>query len=137
MSLTAEETARLEGFLGPQKIAVVATVGDSGIPHLTPNWYAFHKGRLVVSTTKETVKYRNLTLDRRVTVCVYSELLAANYVTVSGEAEVLDDESIWPDTQAIVERYAPPEKVDAHMRMLRTQNRVIISMSPERVIFRT
>jgi PPOX class probable F420-dependent enzyme len=136
VSLTAEETARLAGFLGPPKIAVVATVGDSGIPQLTPNWYAFHEGRLVVSTTKETVKYRNLTRDRRVTVCVYSELLAANYVTVSGDAEVLDDESIWPITQAIVDRYLPSEKAEARMRELRRQNRIIISLEPQRMVFR-
>ena len=53
-----------------------------------------------------------------------------------GRAEISDDESIWTVTQAIVERYVSPDGVEARMRVLRTQNRVIISMEPERVVFR-
>ena len=137
LRLTQEETARLEEFLRPSWIAVVATLGPEGMPHLTPNWYRFANGRLTVSTTKERVKYRNLSRDQRLVVCVCSEPLAAEYATLVGRAEISDGESIWPETQAIVERYVPPEGVDARMRMLRAQNRVIISMAPERVIFRT
>ena len=136
-SLTPEDETRLKEFLRPSWIAVVATLGPGGIPHLTPNWYRFANGRLTVSTTKERVKYRNLSQDKRLVVCVCSEPLAAGYATMEGQAEISDGESIWPETQAIVERYVPPEGVDAHMRMLRTQNHVIISMAPERVIFRS
>ena len=70
-------------------------------------------------------------------MCVCSEPLAAEYATIHGRAEIRDDESIWPETQAIVERYVSPEGVDARMRVLRTQNRIIISLAPERVLFRT
>ena len=128
---------RLEEFLGPPRIAVVATVGRSGMPQLTPNWYRFANGRLTVSTTKERIKFRNLSRDPRLAVCIYSEPLAVEYATIQGPAEIHDDESIWPETQAIVERYVPPDLVAARMRELRAQNRVIISMAPERVIFRT
>ena len=136
-SLTHEEEARLEEFLRPSWIAVVATVDHRGMPQLTPNWYRFAKGRLTVSTTKERMKYRNLSRDDRLAVCICSEPQAEEYATLVGRADVSDDESIWPETQAIVERYVPPEGVDARMRMLRTQNRVIISMAPDRVVFRT
>ena len=135
-SLTAEETARLKEFLGPSRIAVVATVGLRGMPQLTPNWYRFANGRLTVSTTKERVKFRNLSRDRRLAVCIYSEPRAGDYVTLIGRAEISDGESIWPETQAIVERYVEPDRVEDRMRLLRTQNRVIISMTPERVVFR-
>jgi hypothetical protein len=50
---------------------------------------------------------------------------------------IRDDESIWPDTRAIVERYVPSEGVDARLAELRTQNRVILGFEPDRVIFRT
>ena len=66
-----------------------------------------------------------------------SEPLAVEYVTVVGRAEIYDDDSICPETQAIVERYVRPEGVEARMRELRAQNRVIISVVPERVVFRT
>ena len=129
-SLTAEEASRLEEFLRPPRIAVVATVGRSGMPQLTPNWYRYANGRLAVSTNKERIKYINLMRDPRLAVCIYSEPRAGGYVTLRGQAEVSDDESIWPETQAIVERYVAPENVDSRMRLLRAQNRVIISLVP-------
>ena len=134
--LTPQEAAQLEEFLSPPRIAVVATVGQSGMPQLTPNWYVFAGGRLEVSTTKERVKYRNLSRDKRLAVCIYSEPNAGEYATVIGRAEIRDDESIWGPTQAIVERYVAPGGVEARMRELRAQDRVIISLAPERVVFR-
>ena len=136
-SLTPEEVTRLEKFLLPPRIAVVATVGASGMPQLTPNWYVYADGRLAISTTKERIKYRNLTRDGRLAVCVYSEPLAMEYATLRGPAETSDDDSIWPVTQAIVERYVAPERVAARMRELRAQHRVIISLVPDRVVFRS
>ena len=135
--LTPEEIARLEEFLEPSRIAVVATVGSDGMPQLTPNWYRFANGRLTISTTKERVKYRNLSRDSRISVCICSESRAADYVTLRGHVEISDDESIWPETQAIVARYVAPERVDDRMHQLRTQSRIIISLDPESAIFRT
>ena len=114
----------------------MATVGTSGMPQLTPNWYRYSGGRLAISTTRERIKYRNLARDDRLAVCIYSGTLAEQYVTLRGRADISDDESIWPETRAIVERYLAPERVDARIRDLRRQNRVIIAMRPERVLFR-
>ena len=135
-SIGAEEMSRLEEFLRLPRIAVVTTVGRDGVPQATPNWYRFTNGMLQISTRKETAKYRNLSRDPRVAVCIYSEPQAKEYATVRGRAEIRDDESIWPDTQAIVERYTIPERVGQLMRVLQTQNRVIIGLSPDRVVFR-
>ncbi len=52
--MTPAEATRLEAFLQPAKIAVVATIGRHGMPQLTPNWYNFADGTLTISTTKET-----------------------------------------------------------------------------------
>ena len=133
--LTYEELAELEEFLKPSRIAVVATVGRTGMPQLTPNWYVFQDGRIAISTTKERIKYRNLVRDKRLAVCIYSEPAAAEYATVRGMAEIIDDDSIWPITQAIVERYVAPDGVETRMQQLRTQNRIIISLAPERLLF--
>ena len=135
-SLTKEEIAHLDEFLGPLRIAVVATVGPTGMPQLTPNWFRFANGRLTISTTKERVKHRNLLRDGRLAACIYSEPAAADYVTLSGRARIVEDESLWPETQAITERYMVGERVEEHMRRLRVQDRVILSMTPERVVFR-
>jgi len=134
--LTPDEARRLEEFLTPSHIVVVATIGRNGMPHLTPNWYAYANGRLMISTTRERVKYRNLSRDNRMTVCIYSEPRARDYVTLWGHVTIRDDASIWPDTRAIVERYVPPQDVEARLQQLRTQNRVILDLTPERMLFR-
>ena len=134
--LNSEQAARVQEFLAPSHIAIVATIRRDGTPQITPNWYRFDSGRLTISTTKQRVKYRNLSRDPRLVVCITSEPWAENYVTLSGRAEIVDDDSIWPDTRAIVERYVSPERVVARIRQLRTQDRVIISMMPDRAVFR-
>ncbi len=131
-----EDLSRLSDFLAPTKIAVVATVGQDGMPQLTPNWYVYQDGRIAISTTKQRLKYRNLMRDSRLAVCVLTEPLAQEYVSVRGTAEIIDDESIWPVTEAIVRRYVRPERVQARMDQLRTEDRIIISLKPERVHFR-
>ena len=136
--MTPQEVTRLEELLRPPWIAVVATVGRNGMPQLTPNWYRFANSRLTITTTKERIKYRNLSSDTRIAVCICSEPQASDYATLWGQAEISDDESIWPETQAILARYrSSPERVDALMQEFRTQNRVIVSVVPEHVIFRT
>lgn len=134
--LTADDVRCLEAFVQPSHIAVVATIGPSGTPQLTPNWYVYAHGTLMISTTKERVKYRNLSRDNRMTVCIYSAPRAQEYVTLWGRVAIREDDSIWPDTRAIVARYVPPDGVEARMQQLRTQNRVLLDFVPERVLFR-
>ena len=131
-----EDRSRLNEFLAPTKIAVVATIGRDGMPQLTPNWYVYQDGRIAISTTKQRVKYRNLFRDSRLAVCVMTEPLAQEYVSVRGTADIIDDDSIWPVTEAIVRRYVRPERVQARMEQLRTEDRIIISLKPERIHFR-
>ena len=135
--MTPEDARRLSEFLRPSHIAVVATIGPSGTPQLTPNWYCCADDKVMISTTKERVKYRNLTRDGRMTLCIYSEPQAQDYVTLWGQVSIRDDDSIWSDTRAIVVRYVAPENVEPRMQQLRTQNRVIIDFAPDRVIFRS
>ena len=134
--ISAEEQSKLAEFLAPSRIAVVATIGRDGMPQLTPNWYVYSDRRLLVSTTKQRVKHRNLVRDGRIAVCVCSEPLAEEYVTVRGRAEIRDDDSIWEDTRAIVERYVEPDRVEARMDVLRGEDRVIVSVEPDEVVFR-
>ena len=134
--INVEEQNRLAEFLAPPRIAVVATIGRDGAPQLTPNWYVYSGGRLLVSTTKQRVKYRNLARDGRIALCICSEPMAEEYVTVRGRAEIRDDDSIWPDTRAIVERYVEPDGVEARMAALRREDRVILSVAPDAVVFR-
>ena len=134
--MSPNDMAKLEEFLSPTRIVVVATLARSGMPHLTPNWYVFSDGKLHISTTKERLKYINLARDNRMAVCIYSGTTAPEYVTMTGPVEISDDDSIWPTTRAIVERHLPADRVEGRMATLRTENRVLISLTPENIIFR-
>jgi PPOX class probable F420-dependent enzyme len=134
--MSPNDMAKLEEFLSPTRIVVVATLARSGMPHLTPNWYVFSDGKLHISTTKERLKYINLARDNRMAVCIYSGTTAPEYVTMTGPVEISDDDSIWPTTRAIVKRHLPADRVEGRMATLRTENRVLISLTPENIMFR-
>lgn len=134
--MSPEDNVKLEEFLKPTRIVVVATVDRTGMPHLTPNWYVFSDGKLHISTTKERMKYINLARDNRMSACVYSGTTAPEYASITGHVEISDDDSIWPITRTIVERHLPADRVEGRMAILRTENRVVISLTPDNVIFR-
>ena len=100
-----ETLEKLDGFLAPTKIAIVATINKEGMPHLTPVWYIYRNGIISISTTKETIKYKNLSQDNRMSVCVLTEPLAKTYVTIEGTVQIYSDDSIWKTTELIVKRY--------------------------------
>ncbi|MDP6070999.1 MAG: PPOX class F420-dependent oxidoreductase [SAR202 cluster bacterium] len=134
--ISAENRAKLAEFLEPSRIVVVATIGRNGMPQLTPNWYWFDGETISISTTKNRVKYRNLSRDHRMSVCIYSEPRAADYAMVTGTVTISDDESIWPTTRKIIERYADPDRIERQLAEMRTQGRVILSLTPATVAFR-
>ncbi len=133
---TNEQLERLRNFAAPAYIAVVATIGKDGMPHLTPNWYACDHGRILVSTTKQRVKCRNIARDPRMAVSIYSEPMAHDYVTASGQAQIVEGDEIWPLTKSIIQRYVKPDKVSDRLAQMRKEDRVILAMTPERVFFR-
>ena len=132
-----ETLEKLDGFLAPTKISIVATINKEGMPHLTPVWYIYRNGIISISTTKETIKYKNLSQDNRMSVCVLTEPLAKTYVTIEGTVQIYSDDSIWKTTELIVKRYVEPEDVQSLMNALqKPQNRVILKLNPDKVFFR-
>ncbi len=133
---TEAQLERLREFIAPPRIAMVATIGKDGMPQLTPNWYAYMGEEIIVSITKQRVKYRNVMRDPRAAVSICSEPLAEEYVTVRGPARIIDGDEIWGPTREIIERYTEPEKADEFLSELRKQDRVLLAVKPERVFFR-
>ena len=134
--VTEDELARLEAYLEGPWIAVLATIGADGFPHLTPVWYNYAGGRLTISSRRDTAKFRNLSLDSRVALSICSEPQAKEYVTIWGRAETSYGDSIWPATRAILGRYQEPGDADKYLVQMQAQDRAIISVQPKRVRFR-
>ena len=135
-NMTDDQRARLVRFLEPSRIVMVATIGRDGMPQMTPNWYFFDGDRVAISTTKDRVKYRNLSRDPRMTVCIASEPMAGDYVSISGPVFISDDDSIWPTTRRIIGRYTPLENADGMIERMKDEGRVILWLTPEKVTFR-
>ncbi len=78
----------VERFLRGRRVAVLATNGADGSPVLTPIWYLYRDGHLLMRTGKQSVKARNIARDPRVTVCVQDERPPYASVTVYGKAAI-------------------------------------------------
>ena len=76
---------------GGDRTAVFASVRSSGRPHAVPTWYAVDGDELVFTTWHETVKAANLRRDPRVTLVVQDPAPPYDYVSVDGEARLIDD----------------------------------------------
>ena len=135
--LTDDQKSFLNGYLAQARIAVVVTQSPSGYAQITPNWFNWDGKRLSVSTTKERLKYKNLSRNPKLSVLSYEEPMAANYVTLRGEVEIQDDDGIWTPTRAILGRHLDADKADAYIeRMKSTEQRVLLWLAPEQMTVR-
>jgi hypothetical protein len=124
IQMTADEVA---GFLDEHRVAICATNGNDGWPHLMPLWYVLRDGELWSWTYAKSQKVRNLERDDRVTLEVetgheYSELrgvmiqahciLHRELDIVAGVGEDLamryggGDAAVGPDAREVFERQA-------------------------------
>ena len=87
--MTDEETWRwlAEG----NRPAVFASLRADGRPHAVPTWYAIDGRELVFTTWHTTVKAANLRRDPRVTLVVQDPAPPYDYVSIEGEARLIDD----------------------------------------------
>ena len=125
----------IEQFLAGIKMAVMATINKDGSPHLSPNWYYYDGDQLSFVTTKERLKFFNLKRDDRISVCVYEPPLAADYVVIQGRATISDGD-IWDDARQVIRRYVEADQVDGHVERWKTQPRILVKITPDKIYSR-
>jgi PPOX class probable F420-dependent enzyme len=126
-------------FLAGIKMAVMATINHDGSPHLSPNWYYYDEERLFFVTTKERKKFFNLKRDQRMSVCVYEPPLASAYVVVQGTATIDDlvpTSDLWGTARLVIERYVDADDVDAYVERWKTEPRILVAITPEKIYTR-
>jgi PPOX class probable F420-dependent enzyme len=121
--------------LAAPHIAVVATVHRNGTPHLTPNWYRYDGKVLPWITRTDRLTYRNLQREPRISVCIDDPPVASNDVVISGTA-TCNDQDIWDEARRIIERYRVPGEVDDYLARWKTEPRVLVTVTPERIATR-
>ena len=88
----------IEDFLSVQRFATVGTNRLNGAPQLTTVWYLYENEVIYITMFAESAKYRNLSRDPRVSVCIAGDHPDARSVVFYGTAELLLNSSAdWVD----------------------------------------
>jgi PPOX class probable F420-dependent enzyme len=70
---------------------ILTTVLPDGGPHASPVWFNFEDGSVIVATTRDRVKVRDITRDPRVSFTVFDPEQTLHYVELWGRAAVGND----------------------------------------------
>jgi PPOX class probable F420-dependent enzyme len=105
---------------------------EDGSPHVTPIWYMLDDGKILVNTTTERVKYKNILRDNRVCFLVDE---AYPHVIIFGKARVAKERDRKKDIETLAIRYTGEEegRKSARARFW-NQPRVTLEITPERVV---
>ncbi|HYC26986.1 MAG TPA: PPOX class F420-dependent oxidoreductase [Nitrososphaerales archaeon] len=125
-------TSKQEEFLNGVHFARLATLKKDGSPHLTPVWYMYDKGKLIINTTKERMKYWNVKRDSRVSLLVDD---GYPYLVIEGKGRIARERDALKDIEDLAIRYRGEEKgrKDARERYWKMP-RVSIEVVPDKII---
>lgn len=122
---------QLNDFLSERRNAVIATLNPKGDPQLTPVIFYWDGTTFYFTVTKETIKYKNITRDPRVSVVV-DDVLDHHSVIAKGKATT-QEQNIWDMTRQIVYKYYGQAEGDPYLEQLKKQNRVLIVFKPKKM----
>jgi PPOX class probable F420-dependent enzyme len=114
-----------------KNIGVAATIREDGTPHVTPVWIDYDGEHVLFNTAAPRAKWKHLKRDPRVTVEVHSHENPYEYVTVTGTAELdEDEEAANRHIDKLSEKYTGNPKYQGHRP---SERRVIVRITPDRV----
>ena len=122
----------VRAFLDVPRFAVMGTVNPDGSPHLTVIWYERRGDEVIVNTTAQRTKTRNLEQDPRASLLVGE---AERYVRLDGVARVVaTGTQAVADITALGVRYDGAEAAGRQTRNVwGTQDRVTYALAVRRV----
>ncbi|MDV3244514.1 MAG: PPOX class F420-dependent oxidoreductase [Nitrososphaerales archaeon] len=123
---------KVDEFLRGVHFAKLATLNRSGSPQLTPVWYMYEGGKIIVNTAADRVKHRNIRRDPRVALLIDE---GYRYVSISGRARIARERDANKDIESLAVRYTGEERGRKAARERHwKQERVSIEVVPERVV---
>ncbi len=123
----------MQAFLAERRFAVLATIGEDGMPHQTVMWFELVSDYVLMNTARGRIKDKHVRRDARASICVEDEY---RYLTISGTL-VLDDEpeTAQADIARLARRYEGDSPRTASMiANFRKQERVTIRLRIENVV---
>ena len=123
-------SSEYEGLLEAPNTAVLVTLAADGSPHASPVWFLYEHGEVIVSTTVDRQKHRNLGRDPRVAFTVVDPLKPLRYLEIRSSAILADDEgNVIRDRIAVKHGFANGAAFNAP-----GDRRVNVTLVPTRVI---
>ena len=114
--------------------ATFASIRDDGRPHAVPTWYGVDGDELVFTTWHTTVKAANIRARPDVVVVVQDPLPPYSYVSVEGEAHLVDD---LPECRRISTilgaKYMGPDRADEFGKRNGVEGELVVRIRPTKV----
>jgi len=130
--------AQVAEFLQEPRFAIFGTIRRKGAPQLTPVWYLYENGHMYVSMSITSAKFRNLTRDPRVCICIAAHHPDARAVMIHGAVELITEQDAWFDDihWRITRRYCNSDKeTQTYLESMPTEPQsVLVSITPDKVL---
>jgi PPOX class probable F420-dependent enzyme len=100
----------VRGLLGLRLVAVLATIGPRGVPHLTPLWTAADDDAVLMATGSASQKVHNLRRDQRASITLHDSRagLDVRGASIEGRVELVTGERAAPLVERVHRRYVDP-----------------------------
>lgn len=99
--IPAEAMYLLEG----KHFANVATLNPDGSPQVTPVWIGHEGDTVLINTTKDRIKHRNLSADPRVSISVFDSENPYKALLIQGRVMEMTEEGADDHINALSKRY--------------------------------
>lgn len=97
-----------DSFLKTQKILRLATIDNTGRPHIVPVWYLYSQKKFYVGTNTRTEKAKNLKKNKRVSFCVDIGIHSPEIYGIMGKGNaklILEKNKVSSLAKKILKRY--------------------------------
>ena len=125
-------TPEQEQIIREERLAILATLRRDGSPQQSPINYVYQDGQILISTTRDRAKCRNVRRNPQVSLCILRQS-GRPYVTVFGQAQI-EETDIAERTSAIFRSMSDRPLPDNFGELLAQQRRVLIVVTPERFV---
>ena len=128
----------ISDFLAESHVAHIATVRPDGRPHLTPISYIAEldtQGKAYVMAPEDTVKFRNIRRNPRVSLSVASDQRPFDYVLLEGEGRLTHD-NIEDVLERMCLRYYPERGTAWARQLLAAGGLIVLEVTVNKVLSR-
>jgi PPOX class probable F420-dependent enzyme len=114
--------------------ATFASIRDDGRPHAVPTWYAVDGDEIVFTTWHTTVKAANIRERSSVVVLVQDPKPPYAYVSVEGEARLIDDLGQCQDISTLLGgKYMGAERAEEFGKRNGVEGELVVRVRPTKI----